>query len=142
MTALIRDVLLTFIGIAGFTLARYIWRTKRVGQPLVCPLRTRCELVTHSTYSKILGIPVEALGMLYYAFVAVFHAGAILRPEIVSPLAAHVSLGVSAAAFLFSMYLISIQAFVLRQWCTWCLISASFCVLIFGVTFFGTTGVL
>ncbi len=137
MSPVTRDILLVCIGFGGFMLARHIWRKKRVGQPLVCPLRTKCELVTHSTYSKIFGIPVEALGMAYYAFVVIFHAVAVVEPAIVSPLAARVSLGVSAAAFFFSLYLVSIQAFVLRQWCTWCLISASLCAAIFAVTFFG-----
>ena len=136
----LRDSLLVLIGVAGFMLALYIYRKKRVGAPLVCPLRASCDLVTHSTYSKIFGIPVELLGMVYYAFVALSHGFALASFTVIPHVLIIGMLAVSAFAFLFSMYLVSIQAFVLKQWCTWCLISASFCVLIFVITLAGTPG--
>lgn len=49
-----------------------------------------------------------------------------------------VLLGLSLVAFLFSAYLTFIQAFTLRQWCTWCLISAGLCTLIFALAIVGS----
>ena len=131
----IADLILMIIGCAGFTLASYIYRRKRAKKPLICPLRTKCELVTQSSYSKFLGIPVEILGMLYYASVVILHGFVVVYPVIFTASTARASLIISTIAFLFSLYLISIQAFVLKQWCTWCICSAMFCVAIFVMTY-------
>lgn len=131
----ISDLILVFIGFTGFVLAFYIYTKKHTKQPLVCPLRTSCESVVHSDYSRFMGIPVEKLGMAYYAFVAIVHGVFLALSHTPSPEFLLVSLVVSFTAFLFSAYLISIQAFVLRQWCTWCIFSAILCVLIFLITF-------
>jgi len=134
--SLFLDIFLMILGCAGFTLASHIYSCKRQKKPLVCPLRTKCELVTTSSYSKFLGIPVELLGMCYYAFIVILHGFVIASPQIFSITTARASLVVSSIAFLFSLYLVSVQAFILKQWCTWCLCSASFCVAIFLVTAF------
>jgi len=129
------DLLLIFIGFAGFMLSFYIYTKKHAKQPLICPLRTKCESVVHSDYSRFMGIPVEKLGMLYYAFVAIVHGIFLILPSAPQPEFILVSLIISFFAFLFSLYLISIQAFVLKQWCTWCIFSAMLCVIIFFTTF-------
>lgn len=129
------DVIILFFASLGFTLASHIYRKKRAKQPLVCPLRSRCDLVTTSHYSKFLGVPVEILGMLYYAVVIVFHILAIAYPFIFSVPVVRLSLGISSFAFLFSLYLIAVQAFILKEWCTWCLCSAVLCAAIFATTY-------
>lgn len=129
------DIILIVLGSAGFSLAFYIYHRKRAKKPLICPLRAKCELVTTSSYSKFLGVPVEILGMLYYASVVIFHGFVLASPAAFSVSAVRLSLGLSTFAFLFSLYLISIQAFVLKQWCTWCLCSAALCASIFIVTY-------
>ncbi len=136
MHSFLIDALLMMLGFAGFTLAFYIYHHKLHDKPLVCPLETKCDLVTHSTYSKFLDIPVEVLGMLYYAAIIILHGFVIAFPSIFSVSVARISLAMSTAAFLFSLYLISVQAFVLKQWCTWCLCSAILCATIFLLTSF------
>ncbi len=129
------DFALIIFGLFGFSLAYYIYHKKHKKQPLVCPLQSKCELVTHSDYSKIFGVPVELLGMLYYASVVIFHGATLVAPSFVSVGMIRGALVLSACAFLFSLYLVSIQAFVLKQWCTWCLFSAGTCVFIFFFTY-------
>ncbi len=129
---------LILLGLTGYLLAQYIYRKKKTERPLVCPLRSNCDLVITSRYSKIAGIPVEALGMMYYMLIAIFHAVVIGFPCIVTPAVMLVAFIISGCAFLFSLYLISIQAFVLKQWCTWCLCSAFLCAAIFLETCAGT----
>lgn len=126
----IYDIIFIFLGFAGFVLAFYIYTKKRAKQPLICPLRTNCETVITSKYSKILGIPVEILGMSYYLLVAFFHGVIVLLPGLLTPDVFFVSLLISSFAVAFSFYLVLVQAFAIKQWCTWCLISASLCVLI------------
>lgn len=129
------DIAIVILGLFGFSLAYYIYHKKHKKQPLVCPLQSKCELVTHSDYSKIFGIPVEILGMLYYASAVTLHVVALVAPAVINFGMVCVSLVLSATAFLFSLYLVSIQAFVIKQWCTWCLFSAGTCVFIFFFTY-------
>lgn len=60
------------LGVCGFLVARHIYKHKKPNQtPLVCPLKFDCDTVVHSDYSKVFGIPVEILGMIYYALLSV-----------------------------------------------------------------------
>jgi uncharacterized membrane protein len=79
-------------------------------------------------------VPVEIFGMIYYVFIfssyfALAFLGSVLPQGYIIFLAL-----ISVFAFLFSMYLIFIQMFVLRKFCSWCLVSAFICSLIFLLT--------
>ncbi len=117
--------------LAGLFVASYIRSKKADTKPFVCPLGSDCAAVIHSPYSTFLGIPVEMLGIVYYALVVIMHLALLAsgggRPETL----VFFSILASAAAFLFSGYLTFIQAVSLKQWCTWCLTSAALCVVIF-----------
>lgn len=135
LLTLLPHIILTIVGISGFSLANYIYRCKHKVKPLVCPLRSNCDEVVRSKYSKLFGIPLEVLGMVYYGFVTVIHALMIFMPSLATNWELILGLVASSAAFLFSIYLTSIQAFVLKEWCTWCLTSATFCLIIFVTTY-------
>lgn len=134
----ITNLILVLIGLTGYLLAQYIYRKKREDKPLVCPLKSNCDVVITSKYSKVLGIPLESLGMMYYMVIALFHTAVIAYPALLTETVGQVSMVISTAAFLFSLYLISVQAFILRQWCTWCLCSAFLCAAIFLETYAAT----
>ena len=119
-------LIISLIATAGLGLSAYIHFHKRTAKPLVCPIGYHCDAVIHSDYSRFLGCPVEVLGILYYALVAV---------SFWAPSAYPILQILSGAAFGFSLYLVGVQMFVLRQWCTWCLISAALCTGIFILTF-------
>ncbi len=119
-------------GLAGFTLSYLIFKKKKEAAPLVCPLKFHCDTVVHSSYSRIFGIALESLGMLYYGLIFISYMTFLYIPEIGTfrPFVLAITLG-TGFAFFFSLYLTGIQAFVLRQWCTWCLMSAGLCITIF-----------
>lgn len=115
----------------GFLLASFIrYKKVRKTEKLVCPLKGRCEEVVHSEYATIVGIPVECLGMTYYAIVAIGY-GYLLYVEHDDTWISQVLFFLSSGAFCFSLYLTFIQVALLRKLCTWCLLSASFCMIIF-----------
>ncbi len=128
------QLFLILAGFCGFILAFYIHTKKKAKQPLVCPLRSSCESVVHSNYSKFLGVPVELFGLAYYALIAVSHLFLLAYKNGSPGWFSFVVLVISFFSFLFSLYLVSIQAFVLKQWCTWCLFSAFLCTVIFLLT--------
>jgi len=123
--------IIALLALGGFILSAYIFRKKRLKETMVCPMGSDCDAVIHSQYAKFLGIPVETLGLFYYGLVVLVYSGLALAYFTNTPIVAMTALVITAFAFLFSIYLIFIQAFVLRQWCTWCLISASICTLVF-----------
>jgi uncharacterized membrane protein len=125
-------------GIAGFLLASYVYTKKQKQENLVCPMNGSCDEVVNSRYSKFLGVPVEVMGMFYYAFIVLIYSYIFLNGNTVSDLFKFFVTGITVGAFFFSVYLIIIQAFILRMWCTWCLFSAGFTTFIFVTAVFGT----
>ncbi len=123
------------LGVCGFLVARHIFKHKKPNaSPLVCPLKFDCHAVVHSDYSKFFGINVEILGMLYYGFVTIAYLILILLPHSLPTLLVGFLATLSIIAFIFSIYLICIQMFVLKKGCFWCFVSALICILIFLLT--------
>lgn len=134
-------LIIIFVSFGGFLLSLYIRHKKVAKEALVCPLKFDCETVIFSDYSKLFGIPLELLGMTYYLIVAVSYGiflglsglgGGLMSIEIPQIIIFGI-LSLTIVAFLFSLYLTFIQAFALKQWCTWCLISAGLCTTIFSL---------
>ena len=122
--------LISLLGLTGFLLSRHIYLKKKSKKKLICPMRSNCDTVIHSDYSKILGIPVEILGMIYYLIIA-FSYSLVFVLNLWSMPVAMVLVGLSACALLFSIYLVSLQAFVVKHWCFWCLSSGIISLVIF-----------
>ena len=118
-------------GVAGLLISGHIHNKKRRHEPLTCPIGHSCDTVIHSEYSKFMNMPVEILGVAYYGLITATYFAYFMMPSLPGSLFAIGVLGVSGLAFIFSVYLIAVQMFILRQWCTWCIISATLCTLIF-----------
>ncbi len=79
-----------------------------------------CKKVQYSKFSKTFGVPNPFLGLLMYLAIiglTYFAAIGLAAPWLVK--------AVVVFGFLFSVYFTFIQAFVLRAFCTWCVISAA-----------------
>ena len=133
-TNVVIEIGATALAFVGLALSSYIYIHKKSRRRLICPLRSNCETVIHSDYSRFFGVPVELLGIIYYMFVMIFHFSLVISPGIGSLAILYSTIILSIIAFLFSLYLISVQIFILRQICTWCLLSATISTLIFVAT--------
>ncbi len=123
-----------FISLAatgGLGVALYIYYTKKNGKELVCPVGSDCNAVITSRYSKFLGVSLEYWGMFYYAIIIVAYIVLIFTPHLLPEFFLSGLIMLSAGGFLFSLYLLFVQAFLLRQWCIWCLLSAMLSIMIF-----------
>lgn len=127
------EILILFIGFAGILLALYLHHKKQEKkEAFICPLHGNCSDVIQSKFSKFMGVPVEWIGVFYYAAITIGYGLHISFSEngwlllLLSVL--------STSAFLFSVYLTFIQVVALRKVCTWCLLSAAFCTAIFSLT--------
>lgn len=123
-------IAIMFLGLVGLFIASYIYNKKRKNKKLICPRYSDCDSVIHSGYSKLLNIPVELLGMIYYFFIC-FSYLSIFLFNITSKDISIVLFGISTLAFVFSVYLVLIQVFSIKHLCTWCLSSAFISFLIF-----------
>ena len=122
-------------GVAGVFLSLHIHRKKRTQERLVCPIGFDCDTVIHSKYSIFLGVPLEVGGILYYAAIASSYSFFLIFPDFFSVVLSRGALVISGIALLFSIYLTGVQMFVIKQWCSWCLISAVLSAVIFAAAF-------
>lgn len=122
---------ISFAAAGGFGVALYIYYTKRHQEQLVCPVGSDCNAVITSRYSKFLGVSLEYWGMLYYSLILIAYLVLLFAPQLLSKLFLSGLTLCTTGAFLFSLYLLFVQAFLLRQWCIWCLLSAMLSITIF-----------
>ncbi len=127
--------LIMLLAFGGLAITSYIHRKKTTAQPMVCPIGSNCEVVVHSEYSEMFHIPLEIIGALYYTIMILTYSLFLAFPYLHNAGAAVIILEITTVAFLFSVYLISVQAFIIKEWCTWCLGSAFICSLIFLIEF-------
>ncbi len=138
MQSLFLYSLVALAGFAGFMLSFFIRHKKKKGEHFVCPVNFDCDAVVKGEYSKFLGLPVELIGMAYYGLVTLSYLFFVSFPYLISDLIVFLVLGTTIGALLFSFYLTFIQAFLIKEWCTWCLASAGLCVIIFFYALFGS----
>ena len=115
-------ILLSFLGLVD-TLYLGIKR----GKPVPCTITTGCEEVLNSRYSAVAGIPISWFGFVFY--LTVFGAAAFARFGDDERLL-NLIFWPALAAFLISLGLVAIQAFVLQAFCQYCLGSAILSTLI------------
>ena len=124
------NVLYVF-GTIGILDTLYLIYHKFKGTDVACPFFPDewCRTVQHSPQSKTFGIPNSIAGFVMYAVILVLTYMYVAGSVSLLPLKIIVTFG-----FLFSMYFTYVQAFVLRAFCTWCVISAiNFTVMLIAV---------
>jgi uncharacterized membrane protein len=103
---------------------------KRGGPPVACHVTKGCNDVLKSAYSTLAGIPISWFGLAFYLAVfscAIFDLSG-------SANIARMILYPAALAFLISLCLIGVQAFILHAYCEYCLMSALFSTSIFALS--------
>ena len=115
----------TAIGIINTIYLTYCCITKKVVKCLFLPAQM-CFKVQYSKYSRTFGVPNPYLGLVMLLAILVF---AVLFINSITPF--WVIFAIISAGFLFSLYFTFIQTYVLKAFCTWCVLSA----LVFAVLF-------
>src|SRR5580692_925685 len=105
-------VSLTFLGFIASGLAlREHYRTD--SSPCSINERWDCGIVNHSPFAMLAGVPVAAIGMAGYVFLAVL---ALKR-------AYRLFFGAAVVGLSFSIYLAHVEAHILGVWCVYCVAS-------------------
>jgi len=109
--------LLSLLGLAD---ALYLTIEHVTGQNVRCTILAGCSAVLSSPYAVVAGIPLAAVGAA--AYFTVFSL--IILTLFGYGIAGKLLLPVVGAMFLVSLWLIYLQAFVIREFCQYCLLSA------------------
>lgn len=124
------ETIFIVLSVLGIVDAGYLVYKHMRKQPLVCPIGDNCSAVTESTWSHIFGVRTEILGLFYYATlfcaIALVLFDSSLKGAIVLFLPWFTGVGVA-----FSIFLVSLQKFVIKKYCFYCLLSALISLLLF-----------
>ncbi len=125
--------------IAGIIDAGYlVWKHYgHKSSPLVCPLDHDCSKVTESRWSTIFWVRNEVLGLLFYtvmlaAGLMIFFMPTFSLFSFSLPLLIKITTG---GSLLFSLFLIWVQIYKIKDYCFYCIISALINLLLFANSF-------
>ena len=127
----LRSVLIALLAFIGMVDALYL-SIKRNAGPIPCHVTRGCTDVLTSKYSEIAGVPLSWIGLAFYLTIFSLAVFKILEdPEhpLVKPVAGIFYL--SGAALIVSALLVGIQAFILKAFCEYCLLSAALVLTMF-----------
>jgi len=112
----------------------YLAYVKIAKTPIYCtPGLGDCDVVNASRWSILFGIPLGFYGVVGFGLIFILATFG-LRQRAFHPYIDLILFGFSLAGFLFSLYLTSIEIFVLKTVCQWCLLSAMMMSVIFITT--------
>jgi len=120
------------LSLAGVFLSTYLYlyKTGRIGT-LACGTGS-CEFVQFSSWSSFLGLEVSLIGVAGYLVLLGVSLAALRLPEETRGWPSLALLVLAGGGVLFSLYLTSLELFVLHAICRWCVGSAVIITLIFG----------
>ena len=122
----IAAAVLSLVGLAD---ALYLTVEHVTGQSVKCTIISGCSEVLSSSYAVVAGVPLAGVGAAAYfsvfslATLAAF--GYRIATTLLVPLV--------GAMFFVSLWLVYLQAFVIRQFCQYCLLSATITTLLLAV---------
>ena len=116
-------VILLVLAILGIIDAGYLaWRHYQK-KPLICPVNHDCNVVVESEWATMFGIRNEVLGLLFYVLLGVGGLCTVFIAEYRS-LIEQGLLIISIMAALYSLFLLYIQRYIIKDYCFYCIISA------------------
>ena len=119
--------LLSLIGLAD---SIYLTVQHVTGQSVRCTIVSGCSEVLSSPYATVRGVPLALLGAVAYFTVFSLATLAVFGYQFVTRLLAIVV----GLMFLTTLWLLYLQAFVIGQFCQYCLLSAAITIIIALIT--------
>lgn len=120
-----RATAISVVAFLGMVDALYLTVMRGVHVP--CSVTGGCNEVLTSSYSEVFGVPLSMIGLVFYftvfclAILEVFEVGYLLRWVF----------WLALPAFVITLVLLYLQAFVILHFCQYCLASAAFVSTIF-----------
>lgn len=122
-------LIVAFIAVSflGFLDATYLTAQHYLGTIPPCVITTGCNTVLTSEHSVIFGIPTALVGAIYYLLLFLLAILSLDLKRAIIRLAAYLT----PIGFLASLYFVYLQLFVIKEICSYCLMSAITSTLLF-----------
>ena len=122
---------LIILAIIGFSVSFYLYYAKTHNKKIYCIPKHDCDAVVKSKYGQTFGVENTLFGMLYYLMIIAYGIVLLLDGNLFKGIYVYYFIvGSSAASVLYSIYLTWVQAFVLKKWCDYCIVSSVASILI------------
>lgn len=119
---------LLIVSFMGLVVAGYLTITYASNAPVACISGEGCLAAQLSPYASFMGVQTPIYGVIYYLALGILAALWSLetKKKLLVPLGILTSVGLAV-----SIFLSSIEAFVLHAWCSWCVASACLTMIAF-----------
>src|SRR6267378_2488124 len=117
------------LSLVGLADAIYLTVQHLTGQSLRCTIISGCSEVLSSPYAQIGSIPLATVGAFAYFTVFSLSILAAFGYRFARPLL----MALMAVMFLMTIWLLYLQAFVIRHFCQYCLLSAAVTIVLTGL---------
>lgn len=123
-------VLILLLAFCGLADSAYLAQSEVNRVPLVCNIEglSGCNVVAHSQYSQLFGVPVSEYGVLFYSILFVLAA---LELVLFDQKLRRVLQALALIGILASLYFSFVQVFLIGALCIYCIASAIITLLVF-----------
>ena len=108
----------------GISVTAYLIRKKVAQERPVCIIGQDCHQVLESTYNKMLGIPNEILGLVFYVVITLITAFLVIGIEPTTWWDILLKIIILSGAIM-STWFMYVQWRIIKVWCFWCVMSAT-----------------
>lgn len=113
--------LIFIFSLLGLTISAFLLYEYSLSGPVICPVGQGCNIVRASSYSHFLGISIPILGLAFYLGMAIL---SIIRPQkLNNKTLLKLQLLGAISGVGFGSYLTYLEAFVIKAFCFWCVLS-------------------
>lgn len=118
------------VAFIGLIVAGYLTVAYSSNSPIACVSGEGCAAAQLSSYASFIGIQTPIYGLIYYFALGIIAAlwNQETKKNLRLPLGILTSVGLGV-----SLFLSSVEAFVLHAWCSWCVISALLTIVAFSM---------
>jgi len=118
------------LAVGGIIDTSYLLYQHYKKKPLICPMDHDCSVVTEGKWSRIFFVRNEILGLSFYLLMLTFIILSVILPNFSSKIYLFLFI-FSIIGVVFSIFLVYLQIYKIRDYCFYCLISAFLTLLIF-----------
>lgn len=113
--------LVFILSLLGLLVSSFLLYEYNLSGPVICPIGTGCDIVRASSYSYFLGMSIPVLGIAFYLVMAGLSVARSWKSS--EKMLLRLQLLAGAAGVGFGVYLTYLEAFVIKAFCFWCVLS-------------------
>jgi uncharacterized membrane protein len=122
------------IALVGLAVSVYMTIFKLTDNPTMCLGNGGCSTVNESPYAEIYGIPVAAVGVGGYLAILALLALEVKGGRFFERNTTMITFGLALTGFLFTLYLVYLEIFVIKALCPFCVTSQVAMTILFILT--------